>query len=75
MSVKVIEVSGYILQFYIIDQLRFLMVINYDFMWRQVPGVEADDVIGTLAVNSVKDGFKVIIWALFLKYLRVYNEI
>jgi 5'-3' exonuclease len=44
-------------------------------MWRQVPGVEADDVIGTLAVNSVKDGFKVIIWALFLKYLRVYNEI
>jgi 5'-3' exonuclease len=71
----VIEVSSYILQFYIIDQLRFLMVINYDFMWRQVPGVEADDVIGTLAVNSVKDGFKVIIWALFLKYLRVYNEI
>jgi len=75
MSVKVIEVSSYILQFCIIDQLRFLMVINYDFMWRQVPGVEADDVIGTLAVNSVKDGFKVIIWALFLKYLRVYNEI
>lgn len=75
MSVKVIEVSSYILQFYIIDQLRFLMVINYDFMWRQVPGVEADDVIGTLAVNSVKDGFKVIIWALFLKYLIVYNEI
>lgn len=75
MSVKVIEVSSYILQFYIIDKLRFLMVINYDFMWRQVPGVEADDVIGTLAVNSVKDGFKVIIWALFLKYLRVYNEI
>ncbi|XP_026389831.1 uncharacterized protein LOC113284548 isoform X2 [Papaver somniferum] len=25
----------------------------------QVPGVEADDVIGTLAVNSVADGFKV----------------
>lgn len=25
----------------------------------EVPGVEADDVIGTLAVNSVKDGFKV----------------
>ncbi|KAI3866126.1 hypothetical protein MKX03_008730 [Papaver bracteatum] len=25
----------------------------------QVPGVEADDVIGTLAVNSVVDGFKV----------------
>ena len=25
----------------------------------QVPGVEADDVIGTLAVNSVSAGYKV----------------
>ncbi|RLN15810.1 hypothetical protein C2845_PM02G08450 [Panicum miliaceum] len=27
--------------------------------WEKVPGVEADDVIGTLAVNSVSAGYKV----------------
>lgn len=29
-------------------------------MVKQVPGVEADDVIGTLASRSVSDGYKVI---------------
>lgn len=31
----------------------------------QVPGVEADDVIGTMAVNSVSTGFKVIFLNLY----------
>lgn len=33
----------------------------------QVPGVEADDVIGTLAVKSVDAGYKVYSKALFFK--------
>jgi hypothetical protein len=32
----------------------------------QVPGVEADDVIGTLAVNSVSAGYKVNTYAMGL---------
>jgi hypothetical protein len=32
----------------------------------QVPGVEADDVIGTLAVNSVSAGYKVNTFAMCL---------
>lgn len=35
------------------------MVIDHKFTQGQVPGVEADDVIGTLAVRSVDDGYKV----------------
>lgn len=31
----------------------------YKFTQKQVPGVEADDVIGTLAVRSVGAGYKV----------------
>jgi 5'-3' exonuclease len=37
------------------------VVIDHEFTQRQVPGVEADDVIGTLAARSVDDGYKVII--------------
>lgn len=32
---------------------------NLNFNLKQVPGVEADDVIGTLGVRSVNAGFKV----------------
>lgn len=32
---------------------------SWNFIPSQVPGVEADDVIGTLAVRSVDDGYKV----------------
>ena len=35
-----------------------MLTIN-KFTEKQVPGVEADDVIGTLAVRSVGDGYKV----------------
>jgi 5'-3' exonuclease len=37
------------------------VVIDHEFTQRQVPGVEADDVIGTLAARSVDAGYKVII--------------
>lgn len=38
----------------------------YLFILKQVPGVEADDVIGTLAVRSVDAGFKVFSLPLFI---------
>ena len=34
------------------------LVADHEYTPRQVPGVEADDVIGTLAVRSVDAGYK-----------------
>lgn len=39
--------------------MSIALLIPYKLTQIQVPGVEADDVIGTLAVRSVNDGFKV----------------
>lgn len=61
MSIKVIEVIAL--------HHSFIWLGNPvgcgDWLWaarRQVPGVEADDVIGTLAVRSVDTGYKVKFW-------------
>lgn len=60
MSIKVIEVSSL---FHAAERIHYLVehVKNHRLMitQRQVPGVEADDVIGTLAARSVDAGFKV----------------
>lgn len=61
MSIKVIEVLTVSCRYiWLIDPGK---VIEHEFTWRQVPGVEADDVIGTLAVRSVDAGYKVIFWS------------
>lgn len=42
-----------------ITNCECLLLANCDFFSSQVPGVEADDVIGTLAVRSIDEGHKV----------------
>jgi len=38
----------------------FFVVLIVLLIFMQVPGVEADDVIGTLALKSVEEGYKVL---------------
>lgn len=40
-----------------------ICIVIFKFCQLQVPGVEADDVVGTLAVNSVSAGYKVSLMA------------
>lgn len=57
MSIKVIEVR--FVEHWVKDQSSKIARCQVHQFLQQVPGVEADDVIGTLAVRSVDAGFKV----------------
>lgn len=76
MSIKVIEVIAIYHSFiWPVDPIGILgIVIDRESTQRQVPGVEADDVIGTLAVRSADSGYKVTLWNYFMKenYVFIY---
>lgn len=69
MSIKVIEVIAVYHRFWL------SLVVDYSLIfWTQVPGVEADDVIGTLALRSVDAGYKVILWSFICERKKKFRD-